>query len=189
MLKKLTLYIFLLFLLASCESEFTPKPNGYLRIDLPEKAYLIYDSDCPFTFEYPKYAIVTIDPSQNAEPCWINIEFPGLRAKIHCSYKKVHKDVAKYLEDARTLVYKHTVKADAINEKLFENKEKNVYGILYDIKGNAASSIQFYLTDSVNHFLRGALYFNVEPNKDSLAPAVKFIHQDIERLINTFQWK
>lgn len=99
------------------------------------------------------------------------------------------KDVNHYLEDARTMVYKHTVKADAINEKAFINKEKKVYGVLYDIKGNAASSVQFYLTDSVTHFLRGALYFNAEPNKDSLAPAIKFIHQDIERLIETFQWK
>lgn len=172
-----------------CTSDYTPKPNGYLRIDLPEKAYQKYDSDCPFTFEYPKYATITIDHDRNAEPCWINIEIPVLRAKIHCSYKKVSNNVAKFLEDARTLAYKHTLKADAINEKLFENAEKKVYGTMYDIKGNAASSVQFYVTDSLHHFLRGALYFNSEPNKDSLAPAINFIHQDIERLISTFQWK
>lgn len=188
MLKYFFISVVSIFLL-SCESEYIPKPKGYLRIDLPVKEYKTYRSDCSFTFEYPVYAEIENDNSLHTEPCWINISIPCLKAKIHCSYKKVNKDVARYLEDTRTLVYKHTVKADAINEKTFSNLEKKVYGILYDIRGNAASSIQFYLTDSTDNFLRGALYFNAEPNKDSLSPVIKFIHQDIERMIETFQWK
>ena len=71
----------------------------------------------------------------------------------------------------------------------YEDKEKSVYGVLYEIKGNAASSVQFYATDSTKHFLRGALYFNTVPNKDSLAPAIQFVEEDIIHLIETLSWK
>ncbi|MCR5455573.1 MAG: hypothetical protein K6F33_11355, partial [Bacteroidales bacterium] len=65
----------------------------------------------------------------------------------------------------------------------------HVYGLLYGIKGNVASPLQFYITDSTRHFLRGSLYFNCSPNKDSLAPSVEFVRQDIERLFETLIWK
>jgi len=90
---------------------------------------------------------------------------------------------------ARALAYKHTLKADAITEKVFIKPEQNVYGTVYEISGNAASSLQFFLTDSTNHYLRGALYFNAEPNKDSLAPLIDFVREDIIVLIESFEWK
>jgi gliding motility-associated lipoprotein GldD len=101
----------------------------------------------------------------------------------------VDHNLFQYTEDSRALAYKHTIKADAINETVYTNPGHRVYGILYDIKGNAASSLQFYLTDSVRHFLRGSLYFNVEPNKDSLAPVIAYFREDIVHLIESFEWK
>ncbi|HBX53635.1 MAG: gliding motility lipoprotein GldD [Bacteroidetes bacterium RIFOXYA12_FULL_35_11] len=184
------LYVFVILIICvSCESEFTPKPTGYMRVDFPEKKYKIYSDDCPFSFEYPVYAEVISDNSKNAEPCWLNINFPKFNGKIYISYKKINKNIAKFIGEARDMVNKHTIKADAINDHVFSYKEKKVYGIFYDIKGNAASSKQFFITDSVNHFIRGALYFNSEPNKDSLGPVINYIHQDIERMIETFEWK
>ncbi len=85
----------------SCESEYTPKPNGYLRLDFPKKVYQQYQSDCPFTFEYPQYAKIEMDKSIHAEPCWVNVVIPSLRAKIYCSYKTMSKDVNHYLVSAR----------------------------------------------------------------------------------------
>jgi gliding motility-associated lipoprotein GldD len=93
------------------------------------------------------------------------------------------------LEDSRELAYKHTIKAESINEKIFLKPGRNVYGMLYEIEGNTASSVQFYLTDSTKHFLRGALYFNIQPNKDSLAPVINFVKEDIKILMETFKWK
>ena len=184
------LYVFIIFFVCiSCEPEYTPKPTGYLRLDFPEKKYRVYNETCPFSFEYPEYAEIVPDYSKNAEPCWLNINFPKLNGKIYLSYKKVNKNVEKFIGEARDMVYKHSIKADAINDNVFSFKDKKVYGIFYDIKGNAASSKQFFITDSVKHFVRGALYFNSEPNKDSLGPVINFIHQDIEKLIETFQWK
>jgi gliding motility-associated lipoprotein GldD len=186
---RILIWAILLLSLLCCKRHYTPKPAGYLRIDFPEKTYQIYNSSCPFTFEYPLYGKIIADTSRIAEPCWINIEFPSFGGKIHISYKPVRNNVNVYIEDSRTLAYKHTVKADAISETLYTNDEKKVYGLLYQIKGDAASSVQFYLTDSTRHFLRGSLYFNVQPNADSLAPVIDFFMEDIMHLVETLEWK
>jgi len=86
-------------------------------------------------------------------------------------------------------VKNHINKADAINEQIFSDAENSVYGILYDLKGNTASAVQFYATDSIKHYLRGSLYFSAEPNADSLAPVIDFFREDILHLIETLRWK
>ena len=119
-----------------------------------------------------------------------NIEFPDFKGKIHISYKKIDNNLTAYLEDSRTMAMKHIPKASSIENKQYEDPVKNVYGLTYDISGTeAASPFQFYLTDSTNHFVRGALYFNTIPNNDSLAPVIDFIKQDIQHLIETFEWR
>lgn len=188
-MKNIILTLSTLCLFFSCTQTYTPKPRGYFRIDFPEKAYQKFDSTCPFTFEYPKYGRIERDMNQNAEPCWINVSFPKYKSKIHLSYKQIKGTSDQFVEDSHELAYKHVRKADAIDELLVDFPEKKVYGIIYDIRGNAASSIQFYLTDSIKHFLRGSLYFETQPNKDSLAPAIDFFKKDVEQLINTLNWK
>ena len=183
----IALFLFLL-VQVSCENTYSPRPFGYLRIDFPEKKYQKLDTLYPYSFEYPIYSKIVKDNSKTAEKYWANLVFPEFKATVHISYKDITGNLAGFEEDTRNMAYKHTIKADAINEKVWENKDKNVYGILYEIKGNTASSIQFYLTDSTKHFFRGALYFNVSPNKDSLQPSIEFIRTDIENLINTFEW-
>ncbi|MBP6412763.1 MAG: gliding motility lipoprotein GldD [Bacteroidia bacterium] len=190
---KLTLlFPFLLlssFYFTSCESEYTPKPKGYFRIDFPKKEYITLSSDCPFSFAIPVYSKAMPYTGVQQEKCWMNLDFPTYRAKIHLSYFDLHADLTKHLEDSRSLAYKHTVKADGIEETPFINPVKKVYGLVYSIEGNAASSLQFYITDSVSHFVRGALYFNAAPNSDSTAPVLKFIKADVTNLIETFEWK
>jgi gliding motility-associated lipoprotein GldD len=190
-----SLFLFLLAggfitVLIGCSSTPIPKPRGYFRLEFPKKEYKVFDSMLfPYRFYYPVYGEIKIDDESGAEKYWINIDFPKYKAKVHISYKSVNGNIDNLIEDVRTLAYKHTIKADAINEKIFTNPERKVYGILYDIKGNAASSYQFYVTDSVKHFLRGALYFNVHPNKDSLLPAVDFFSKDMIYLIESLEWK
>ena len=173
----------------SDEEDFTPKPRGYFRISLPEKKYQVYNSDCPFTFEAPVYAFVHPDEEKNTEPCWLNIDFPRFKGRLHLSYKPVTNNLRTLLEDARFFASKHQIKASAIEEIVIKRDSVNVYGLVYDIEGNAASSLQFYLTDSTSHFLRGALYFLAPPNNDSIAPVVEFIRKDVFNLLNTFRWK
>lgn len=178
-------------LLASCgNNDYTPKPRGYYRVDFPQKEYMQLDGDLPYTFEYPVYATYDLRESKNPEEqYWGDINIKPLKAKIHLSYKSVNNNLDKYISDAHSFVYKHTIKADAISETPYIDPDKKVYGLLYEIKGDAASNIQFYLTDSTRKFVRGALYFNVVPNKDSLAPMLDFVNLDIKHLIETFSWK
>jgi gliding motility-associated lipoprotein GldD len=183
-------YIAVIIFFGSCSgSDYNPKPRGYFRIDFPERVYTKYEGNCPYIFMYPGFATISDDDSRIAEPCWINIDFPEFRGRLHISYKSVETDLVDLMEDSRKLAFRHSVKADAIEERLFINDEDKVYGVMFDIRGNSASAIQFFLTDSTNHFFRGALYFNVHPNKDSLAPVIDYFREDILYLIETFAWK
>ncbi len=188
MTKKILVLGFLLVLLYSCNRDRAniPKPTGYFRLNLPEKEYKTYENECPFIFEMPVYSFII---KEKEEFCWMDIYFPSLKATIYLTYKPVNNNFAVHLEDSREFVYKHTVKADAIMETKFVNDSISVYGILYELKGNTASPVQFFLTDSANHFFRGSLYFNMPPNKDSLAPVIDFIRDDIIYLIESFEWK
>jgi len=174
--------------LFSCRNNSVPKPRGHFRIDLPSKEYIKFDSICPFTFEYPIYSLIKKEPGMD-EYCWFNIEFPDYKGKLHLSYMDVTDNLKLLTDDAHKLAYKHSVKADAIEEKLWINDKKSVYGIIYLISGDAASSVQFFVTDSLSHYLRGSLYFDAQPNKDSLAPVIKFFREDIVHLIETLEWK
>lgn len=186
--KLIILNVLLGLLLTSCGHQPLPLDYGYFRIDLPEARYNSYESNLPYVFDLSKYA--QVKPADPNEPYWVNIEYPQWQATIHCSYKKLnHQELATAIEDARTLVYKHTIRADAIAEEYFENPEHHVYGVLYEIKGNAASSAQFYVTDSVHNFVRGSLYFNHLPNGDSIAPVNAFITNDMRRLMESLTWK
>lgn len=188
--KFLYLVMVMFFLLCSCDNNYIPKPRAYFRIDLPEKQYRILDSIYPYSFEYPVYSRIVSDNLAGEEKYWINIDFPRFKGRLHISYKEIDDNLFDYLEDSRKLAVKHIPKASAINEQLFVNEAPGVYGLVYEIKGlSAASPYQFYLTDSVNHFIRGSLYFYVFPNNDSLSPVINFIHKDIKHLINTFKWK
>ena len=115
--------------------------------------------------------------------------YPDFRGRIYCSYKKVNGNFQEISEDSRSFVYKHTVKADNITEQPYVDEERKVYGMLYELQGNTASAVQFVLTDSVNHFFRGALYFNTVPNQDSLAPVVEYVKEDIIHLVETMRFK
>ena len=173
----------------SCKEDYTPKSKGYVKVQYPEKQYTVFDTNAPFTFQYPVYANVVPDQSPNAEPHWYNIKYPDFDATIYLSYKEVQSNLQAYIEDSRELAYKHTIKAEAIDESIIRDTSRNVYGIIYDLRGNTASSVQFFTTDSSEHFLRGSLYFNTQPNRDSLRPVIRFIRKDITYLIETLKWE
>lgn len=179
-----------LAILSACDEDYSPKPKGYFRIDLPKKAYVELDSVFPYKFEYPVYATLSDDPYAPNQKNWMNVNFPAFNAAVHLSYEKVDGNLAKYIDDAHTLVSKHISKADAIYDSLLIHPDKKVFGLAFKIEGlGTASPYQFYVTDSTHHFLRGALYFNTYPNNDSLAPVIDFIEKDINHMISTLEWK
>jgi gliding motility-associated lipoprotein GldD len=173
----------------ACGQPSVPKPAGYFRIDLPEKQYIRYASPCSYSIEYPVYGKINLRPAVATDTCWMDIEFPTLKAKVHLTYFNLHGDLASLTESSRELAYKHTIRADAIEEKLWSDETSHVYGILYDLKGNTASAVQFYATDSTQHYLRGSLYFMAQPNEDSLLPVISFLRDDIIHLMETLTWR
>ena len=107
----------------------------------------------------------------------------------YLTYKSINgqSDLASLIEDCYKMTSAHDKKADYIEDPTFHTAN-NVNGVFFEVGGNAASALQFFATDSVHHFLRGALYFNVTPNADSLKPANQFLRADVEHLIKTLKW-
>jgi gliding motility-associated lipoprotein GldD len=194
-MKSSLLAFIVMWLLAACNSGYTIKPRAYFKINFPEKAYQKFSvAGYPYSFEYPVYSKVVKDSAffgeETENPYWINIDFPQFNARIYISYKDVQKNnYDSLVNDAFTMSYKqHTYKASAIEPEAFTTPN-NISGVFFSLKGNTATANQFFITDSVKHFLRGALYFNATPNQDSLKPVNDFLRQDMEHLINTLQWK
>ena len=182
--------VFILVLsLSSCKKEQTPKPRGYFRITFPDKVYVPMNKPLSYDFLVPGYAFITPDLLSPDQKEWVTVEIPGNHAQIHISYKKIDHNLPQLIEESRSLVYKHAQKASSIEEQVFINRGKRTFGTLYTLKGNAASPMQFYLTDSVTHFIRGALYIKEVPNYDSLRPVIQFLSQDVIKMIESTEWK
>ena len=177
-------------MLFSCTRTYTPKPKGFLRIELPTAQYITFDkAGMPYAFSFSRYAVIEQPPADSAM-YWINISYPDINAKIYCSYMQITpKTLNEHMADCVKLAERVARNAEAITEKSYENNDNNAYGTLFIIDGESASPVQFVLTDSVKHFFRGALYYKHTPDTDSIAPITDYIKNDITELIQTFHWK
>ncbi len=187
MFKKIVLsinFISILLTITSCKKEVLPKPPSYLRLDYPEASYANFDSECPFSFEMNADAII-----KGEKDCGFTINYPKMKATIYLTYKPVNGNINKLLRDAQKLTYEHVIKADNIIEQPYLNPQKKVFGMFYQVDGNAATNSQFYATDSIKHFVTGSIYFYAKPNFDSVMPAASYIKNDMQRLLETLKWK
>jgi gliding motility-associated lipoprotein GldD len=176
----------LLLFFGACAEDYQPKPHGYFRIGLPGSNYNALNTNCDYTFNLNTDAYWL--PKDN---CWGDVRYPSIKANVQLTYKAIHSDqeLGILLNESQDLAYKHASNADGIGEKQYENRERNVYGILYSMQGNSASSTQFFVTDSTTHFLRGVLYFYSVPNADSLKPVNEFMYNEMVQLIESLEWK
>ena len=197
----------------SCNSNYTQRPRGYYKIGFPARSYQVFEkAGYPYRFEYPSYATIAQDSTffeeQPENPYWLNIDFPQFHGKIYISYIKVGGKSRYKVRDAKgnyidsvginsfdnlirssyALTYKHTYKASSIKDSAFTTPN-HVAGIYFTIEGNAATANQFLVTDTVQHFMRGALYFDATPNADSLGIVNQFLQQDMKHLINSLSWR
>ena len=187
MFKKTITYLLLssaFILTISCKDDVLPKPASYLRLDYPEAEYANFDNNCPFGFEINSKSIIKADKN-----CGFSITYPKMKATIYLTYKPVNGNINSLLRDAQKLTYEHVIKADDILEQPYLNPDKKVYGMFYQVNGNAATNSQFYVTDSTKHFITGSVYFYAKPNFDSIMPAASYIKNDMQRLMETLKWK
>ncbi|WP_299113767.1 gliding motility lipoprotein GldD [uncultured Winogradskyella sp.] len=190
-MKKIIIPLFVFFLVG-CGNDPLPKPKAFLRLDYPTPIYNRVDIPVPFSFEKNTLSksISKIKTEDNGTSYSVDIEYPKLKGTIYLTYKKVTEtNLKSLLRDAQNLTQKHTQKADEIQSEFFEYPKKNVYGMFYEVGGNAASQSQFYATDSTNHFLSGSLYFYAKPNYDSIYPAAIYLRNDIKRVMESLEWK
>jgi gliding motility-associated lipoprotein GldD len=176
--------ILLTLSVVSCKDDVLPKPSSYLRLDYPEANYVNFENNCPFSFEMNEAAII-----KGENNCGFAITYPKMKATIYLTYKPVNGNIEKLLKDAQKLTYEHVIKADDILEQPYLNPQKKVYGMFYQVDGNAATNSQFYVTDSTKHFITGSVYFYAKPNFDSVMPAASYIKNDMQRLMETLKWK
>jgi gliding motility-associated lipoprotein GldD len=206
-------FLFFFLLATGCNSTYTSKKKGYYKVDFPKRDYVKFDEPgFPYSFEYPVYAKVVRDSSyldnNPGNPYWVNIDFPSFNGKIFISYKKIggtssykvkNKD-GKYTDsvgintfqnmvnDSYNLTYKNDVKANSIEDSIMHTPN-HITGIFFRLSGNVATAKQFFLSDTVHNFLRGALYFDATPNEDSLRPVNNFLQEDMKHIINTLRWR
>lgn len=176
--------LILFSIVQSCREEVLPKPRAQLRLEYEEPKYSTIRTDCPFEFNTSEDSNAVINSK-----CWVNLEYPNLKASINMTYRPVEGNLEELLREAEKLTFNHTIKADGISSRPYINENSKVYGSIFEVTGNAASPVQFHVTDSLNHFITGAVYFEVQPNYDSIRPAIQYIEKDIVAMIESLKWK
>jgi gliding motility-associated lipoprotein GldD len=190
---KYILFPLIASLFMACGDDPIPKPRAFLRLEYPQPDYKAVDVALPFTFEKNNLAErirnIKIDSKNNIYG--VDIDYPNLKGTIYLSYKPVssREQLMNYIRDAQNLTQKHVIKADEIVELPYLNNEREVFGMFYEVGGNAASQSQFYVTDSTKHFLSGSLYFYAKPNYDSIYPAAVYLKNDIQHIMESLRWK
>lgn len=183
MLKKTIGLLAVMLLLAGCKDDVLPKPAAQLRLDYPVAKYAHFSNHCPFEFDMNEDAIIKEDKN-----CGFSIHYPKMKATIYLTYKEVNNNINVLLRDAQKLTYEHVIKADDILEQPYINPDNKVYGMFYRVDGNAATNGQFYVTDSIKHFVTGSVYFYAKPKFDSIMPAASYVKNDMQRLMETIKW-
>ena len=177
------LFICVSICLNSCTEEVLPKPKAMLRLDYKTGETREFETKY-YQFRLNNLAII----EQGDNLSW-TLNYPQMKGSIFITYKPVKENLARLLSDAQKLSYEHVVKADNIIEQPFINSEEEVYGMFYEVRGNAASQAQFYVTDSTDHFMTGSLYFYAKPNYDSIYPAAVYLQKDIRQIMETLRWR
>jgi gliding motility-associated lipoprotein GldD len=181
---RISLFLFSALWMTSCQTQSTPKPRAEIRIDIPAASYAkISPSDCSFSFDQNQLSELRVGKN-----CQLKLEYPSIKGDLYMTYKAVNGNIESLLSDAQKLSREHMVKADNIVEQPYIDLSNDVYGMYYEVIGDAASQAQFYLTDSVQHFLTGSLYFRARPNYDSIYPSAVYIQNDIRTLMETLRW-
>lgn len=188
------LFLFIILLCVACGEDYKPKPKAFLRLDYPKAKYASSNIDVPFYFETNALAekISSKEMKAPTKSYGINIEYPSVKGTIFLTYKAIdgsQKNLEDFLRDAQKFTLEHTKKADEIPVTPYENADQKVFGALSEVKGNVASPVQFYVTDSLNHFLVGSLYFYARPNYDSILPASNYLQKDIIHIMESIKWK
>ncbi len=186
-LKKIVFFSLIGVLILACQNEDSlPKPKAFLALEYPQAQYYKSEIDCPYEFKVN--SLSKMKSNIQNKPCWLDLQYPKMKGSIYISYYPVEDNLRSLIIDAQKLPLKHEIKADAITSQTFINDNHKTYGLFYEVEGNAASQAQFYLTDSINHFITGSIYFKAKPNYDSILPAAEYLKNDMRKIMESLKW-
>ena len=174
---------------ACTETNFTPKPPTFLRLELPDPTYAKFSDSCSYTFNLSELYTVANAPEQGPGTCHKRIDLGPLKGMAYIRYWEMSQPLAFYVNSANDEINKHKQKADNIlNETIIRPKDR-VFGSFFELQGDVATPFQFYLTDSTSRFLYCEVLFNSSPNYDSLRPTLDYLKRDLDEFMNTLEWE
>lgn len=181
----------ILFMLGACnDSNPVPKPSSFLRTEFPEHSYRPYLSPQNFRFNLANLYMPKSFEQAQTNYSVQEIDLGPLNGTLFLYYLRIlSKDsLPDIINFANDKVDEHKIMADKIDFEQIIEPRKKVYGTFFELKGNVATNFQFYLTDSLQHFLRGEVLLNCRPNYDSLRPALQYLKTDLQLMLKSFQW-
>ena len=171
--------LYFLFTFFSCENNSSlPKQDAYLRIEFNKPNYLTHksqNSKINFFYNASSSSLNYISART------INLDYKKLGMSLDLSFDKLNDEteLTNYLRDFNLLLDAHTKRSNGFLIKEFENRNYSTYGKLYEFRGDVASPIQFFLTDSINNFIHGSVNMTVKSKYDLIYPSVQYIKNDI----------
>ncbi|MAU30909.1 MAG: hypothetical protein CMC36_03250 [Flavobacteriaceae bacterium] len=171
----------------SCNEPNLPKQNGFLRIEFKEPYYTIHEEiDNPFNFYYnSNYTYIDHIGSDQ-----FLFDYKDLNLSLNLSFYsiKTKLDLEKKSRDFSLILDTHIKKSNGIVLREYDNDVNRMFGKLYEMKGDVASPIQFYLTDSVSNFISGSVNLKFKSNYDSIYPSIQYVKNDILVLFESINW-
>lgn len=181
-----TANIFHLFF-SSSPSSADLRPSGFMRLTIPKDSLIelkLNNLNLPFNFIHSSNGYWI----NKSELGWGDIFYPFCNGRIQITHKTINGNLSQLIDDAHKMTFKHSIVAEGIDQKNYVNSERNVNGMIFRIYGNTASSIQFFATDSISNFIRGAAYIYAQPNPDSLKPINEFLEQEVITIMESIYW-
>jgi gliding motility-associated lipoprotein GldD len=175
--------VLLVFFILGCQTP-TPKPNAQLALEYPLPNYISLKNICPYQFEYNQNAVL-----KSLSSCGATLAYNKLNATLYLTYFDLENaSLDTLLLDFEKRLEMFGKKAFQMNESTFENLEYKVVGSCVTLIGDSPSNLHFFGTDTQKHYLTGSLLFKAAPNYDSLAPAIAYIKNDVQKLLETLRW-
>lgn len=173
----------LVFFILGCQTP-SPKPKAELALEYPTPQYHSSENICTYRFAYNKTAVL-----KPLSSCAVTLAYAKLNATLYLTYFDLEKaSLDTLLLDFDKRLEMFGKKAFRMNESSFENQENKVMGACVTLVGDSPSNLHFFGTDTQKHYLTGSLLFQAAPNYDSLAPAIAYIKNDVQKLLETLRW-
>lgn len=186
--KILFLFGFLLFLFSCDETNYLPREKGFLRLEFEKPTYDTFSNESSglnfiYNDAYSTFEIVSDEKIVlGYKDIKINIVVVDVELENLSSFEESIQNFYMFLEP-------HRKKSNQISIKEFTSADNNRFAKVFEMRGPVASPLQFYVTDSTNHFLFGSMNIMEKSDYDSIYPSIMYVKNDIFSIIESVNWE